>query len=131
MSPIFYGLPAALGAKLGKPGSPCLCITGDGSFSAVAGELATVKKYGIPIVILVYNNGAFGVLEDYMRKRYGLPHAMELHNPDFLVLARAFAIKAKRTGSLDGLERIFRRDISWDEPYLVEFRYPLFPPPWE
>ncbi len=90
-----------------------------------------MKQYDIPIVILVYNNGAFGVLEDYMRKRYGLSHAMELHNPDFLGLARAFAIKAKRTGSLAGLERIFRRDISWDEPYLVEFRYPLFPPPWE
>jgi acetolactate synthase-1/2/3 large subunit len=131
ISPIFYGLPAALGAKLGKPENPCLCITGDGSFSAVAGELATAKKYGIPIVVLVYNNGAFGVLEDYMRKRYAVPHAMEVQNPDFLGLARAFAIKAKRTRTLDGLERIFRRDISWDEPYLVEFRYPLFPPPWE
>ncbi len=131
ISPIFYGLPAALGAKLGKPENPCLCITGDGSFSAVAGELATAKKYDIPIVILVYNNEAFGVLEDYMRKRYGVPHAMELRNPDFLGLARAFAIKAKRTRTLDGLEHIFRHDISWDEPYLVEFRYPLFPPPWE
>ena len=130
-SPIFYGLPAALGAKLGKPESPCLCITGDGSFSAVAGELATVKQYDIPIVILVYNNGAFGVLEDYMRKRYGVSHAMELYNPDFLGLARAFAIKAQRTRSLDGLEHIFRHHISWDEPYLVEFRYPLFSPPWE
>jgi acetolactate synthase-1/2/3 large subunit len=130
-SPIFYGLPAALGAKLGKPESPCLCITGDGSFSAVAGELATVKQYDIPIVILVYNNGAFGLLEDYMRKRYGVSHTMELHNPDFLGLARAFGIKAKRTRSLDGLEHIFRHDISWDEPYLVEFRYPLFSPPWE
>ena len=90
-----------------------------------------LKQYDIPIVILVYNNGAYGVLEDYMRKRYGVPHAMELHNPDFLGLARAFAIKAKRTRSLDGLEHIFRHDISWDEPYLVEFRYPLFPPPWE
>ena len=131
ISPIFYGLPAALGAKLGKPESPCLCVTGDGSFAAVAGELATMKQYDIPVVILVYNNGGFGLLEDYMRKRYDVPHAMELHNPDFLDLARAFAIKAKRTTSLDGLEHIFRRDISWDEPYLIEFRYPLFSPPWE
>ncbi len=130
VSPIFYGLPAACGAKLGRPERPCLCITGDGSFSAVAGELATVKKYDIPIVMLIYNNGAYGVLEDFMRKRYGAPGAMELQNPDFPCLARAFGIKAKRTASLDGLERIFRRDISWDEPYLVEFRYPLFPPPW-
>ncbi len=131
ISPIFYGLPAACGAKLGRPERPCLCVTGDGSFSAVAGELATVTKYHIPIVILVYNNGAFGVLEDYMRKRYGVSHAMELDNPDLLGLARAFGIKAKRTRSLEGLERIFRSDISWNEPYLIEFRYPLFPPPWE
>jgi acetolactate synthase-1/2/3 large subunit len=131
IAPIFYAFPASLGAKLANPEKPCLCVTGDGSFSAVAAELATVAKYDIPVVILVYNNGAFGLLEGYMRKRYGASRVMELHNPDFVALARAYGIKAKRTARLDGLERIFRRDIAWDEPYLVEFSCPLFSPPWE
>ncbi|MGD0231766.1 MAG: thiamine pyrophosphate-binding protein [Syntrophorhabdales bacterium] len=130
ISPIFYGFSAALGAKLGKPGNPCLCITGDGSFSAVAGELATARAYDIPAVVLVYNNGAFGVLEDYMKKRYAIEGTMELHDPDFPGLAQAFGIKSKRAESLEDLDDIFRHDVSWDEPYLVEFRHPTFPPPW-
>ncbi len=130
VSPIFYGFPASLGAQLANPAKPCLCVTGDGSFAAVAGELATAAAYRIPVVVLVYNNGAYGVLEDSMRKRYDLSGTMGLQNPDFVALARSYGVKAKRATTLDGLEGIFRRHISWDEPYVVEFRYPLFPPPW-
>ena len=92
--------------------------------------MATARAYDIPVVILVYNNGSFGVLEDYMRKRYGMERTMDLRNPDFPALARAFDIKAGRADSLEGLEHILRHDVSWDEPYLIEFRCPPFPPPW-
>jgi acetolactate synthase-1/2/3 large subunit len=131
ISPIFYAFPAAMGARLARPASPCLCVTGDGSFTGTAGEMATMRTYGIPVVVIVYNNSSFGVLEDYMRKRYGLERTMDLGNPDFCALARAFGIKAARADSLEGLERILRREVSWEEPYLIEFCYPLFPPPWE
>ena len=130
ISPIFYAFPASLGAKLGRQGAPCLCVTGDGSFLPTAAELATVKKYGIPVVVLVYDNSSFGVLEDYMRRRGGVEDAMGLSNPDFSALVSSFGIKAGRAESLEELERIFLNDITWDEPYVVEFRYPLFPPPW-
>ena len=130
ISPIFYAFPASLGAKLGRQEAPCLCVTGDGSFLPTAAELATVKKYGIPVVVLVYDNSSFGVLEDYMRRRGGVEDAMGLSNPDFSALVSSFGIKAGRAESLEELERIFLNDITWDEPYVVEFRYPLFPPPW-
>ncbi|MGD0662089.1 MAG: thiamine pyrophosphate-binding protein [Syntrophorhabdales bacterium] len=130
VSPIFYAFPASLGAKLGKQEAPCLCVTGDGSFLPTAAELATVKKYGIPVVVLVYDNSSFGVLEDYMRKRHGIAEAMGLSNPDFSALVNSFGIKAARAESLQELERIFLNDVTWDEPYVVEFRFPLFPPPW-
>ncbi|OPY70951.1 MAG: putative 2-ketoarginine decarboxylase AruI [Syntrophorhabdaceae bacterium PtaU1.Bin034] len=131
ISPIFYAFPASIGAKLGNPELPCICITGDGSFAPVAAELATIMKYGVPVVILVYNNGSFGVLEDYMRKRYGVQSTMDLHTPDFPALAGSYGIKAKRAENIDELEGIFLNDVHWDEPYLVEFRYPAFAPPWE
>ena len=131
ISPIFYGFPAALGAKLGREGRPCLCVTGDGSFLPTAGELATIAAYAIPVVVLIYNNGSFGLLEDFMKKRYGAGGTMSLTNPDFPDLARSFGIKAGRAGSLEDLEHIFLHRITWDEPYVIEFRYPLFPPPWE
>ncbi len=131
ISTIFYGFPAAAGACLGKPGAPCLCVTGDGSFTALAGELATIRARNLPVVILVYNNGEYGLLEGYMRKRHGIEKQMMLANPDLIRLAGSFGIKAKAASSLDELAAVFRRDIKWDEPYLIDFRYPEIPPPWD
>lgn len=129
ISPIFYGLPASIGAKAGAPDRPCLGICGDGGAFPGISELSTMKKYNIPVVILVYNNGCFGTLEDMMRKRYGKKGSMDLVNPDFVKIARAFDIKAKRTGSAEGLKKILQ-GMRWDEPYLIEFQYPLFSTPW-
>ena len=131
ISPIFYCLPGSIGAKIGKPGSPCLCLAGDGSLLPTIAELATIKKYNIPVVVFVHNNNSFGILEDLMDERYGITGAMELKNPDFVKIAHAFNIKAKRIKTLDGLKKIFIQDITWDEPYLVELESPILPPPWE
>jgi thiamine pyrophosphate-dependent acetolactate synthase large subunit-like protein len=130
ISPIFYGLPAAIGAAIGRRDCPCLCVTGDGSFLPTVSELATIRQYGIPIVILVYNNGAFGVLEEYMRRRYGKDGSMDLFNPDLVALARSFDVKAERATDHARLESIFRRMAKWDEPFLVELSHPLLSLPW-
>ena len=129
-SPIFFGLPAAIGAKLARPDRPCLCVSGDGGFLPCAAELATITQYAIPLVILVYNNMSYGVLEDYMSASYGIEGSMALTNPDFVKLARSFGIKAKKAATLDRLKRIFAEDVRWDEPFLIEFDYPPVPPPW-
>lgn len=130
-SPIFYAVPAAIGAKIARPERPCLCVTGDGSSLPALSELATVKKYNIPVVFLVYNNNGYGILDEYMVKRYGLEGTMDLSNPDFVKLAQSFGIKAARADSLVELGRVLKEDITWDEPFLVEFNFPVFPPPWQ
>ncbi len=129
-SPIFFALPAAMGGVVGVPGRPCLAVCGDGGILPVIGELATIVQYRLPLVILVYNNGAYGILEDYMSATYHLDGVMTLKNPDYVALARAFGIKAKRATTPAGLTKIFAADVRWDEPFLIEFRSPLFPPPW-
>ena len=131
ISPTFYGLPAAIGAKSGRPDRPVLCLTGDGSFLPCAADLATMKQYNIPVVVLVYNNRSFGILEDYMRSSYCIENSMALANPDFVKLAKSFGIKAKRARTLDRLKDIFRNDITWDEPFLIELDFPAFPLPWQ
>jgi len=131
ISSIFYCLPASVGAKIGRAESPCLCLAGDGSVLPTIAELATIKKYNIPVVIYIQNNNSFGILEDMMDERYGISGAMELKNPDFVKIARAFNIKAKRVKTLEGLKKVFVRDITWDEPYLVEFESPILPLPWD
>ncbi len=130
ISPIFYSLPAAIGAKIGQPERPCLCLCGDGGVLPAVAEMATIKKYGIPVVILVHNNNSFGILEDAVTAAGGEMGTMELVNPDFVRLAGAFGIRARRARNLESLERIFVSEVTWDEPFLVEYASPVFPPPW-
>jgi thiamine pyrophosphate-dependent acetolactate synthase large subunit-like protein len=130
-STIFYALPASIGAKIGHPEHPCLCVTGDGSFLATAGELSTISTYKVPVVILIYNNKSLGVLEHFMRGRHRVENTMALENPDFVALARSFNIKAKRVEDFGALERVFRHDITWEEPFVVELAYPRISPPWQ
>jgi len=130
VSPVFCALPESIGAKIGKPDRPCLCIVGDGGILPTISELSTIIKYNIPIVVMVHNNGGFGILETVMADRYGIGGSMLLKNPDFVKLAHAFGIKAKRTKTVEGLKNIMLREISWDEPFLIEFKSPVLPPPW-
>lgn len=129
-SPIFYALPAAIGAKIARPENPCLAVCGDGSILPTICELSTIRKYNIPVVILVYNNNSFGILEDYMRETYSLESTMSLVNPDFIKIASTFGIHGKRVKTLHQLRRTIRESVQWDEPYLLEFSGPVFPPPW-
>jgi acetolactate synthase I/II/III large subunit len=131
ISPIFYSLPASIGAKLGSPERPCMAICGDGGVLPTLGELTTIQQYNIPVIIFVHNNNSFAILEDAMIDRYGIQGSMNLENPDFVKIARAFGIKAKRTKTLKGLEKIFCNDITWNEPFLIEFVHPVSPPPWK
>ena len=130
ISPIFYALPASIGVKIARPGNPCLCVVGDGSVLPTIAELATIKKYNIPVIILVHNNNSFGVLEDAMIDRYGIAGSMALENPQFVEIASAYGIESRKASTVDGLRRIFTRDITWQEPFLIEFDQPLLPPPW-
>ena len=131
ISPIFYSLPASIGAKLGRPDRPCIALCGDGGALPTVGELVTVQQYNIPVVVFIHNNSSFAILEDTMIDRYDIHGSMNLKNPDFVKIARAFGIKAKRTKTLKGLEKIFRDDITWNEPFLIEFVHPVSPPPWK
>ena len=130
ISPIFYSLSAAIGAKIARPHIPCLALCGDGGILPQTAELATIVKYKIPVVIFVDNNMSYAILENTMRSRYQISGSMSLENPDFVKLARSYGIKAEATNSTDGLRKIFREHISWDEPYLIEFKDAVNTPPW-
>lgn len=129
ISPIFYSLSAAIGAKIARPKLPCLALCGDGGILPQTAELATIIKYKIPVVIFVDNNMSYGILENTMRSRYQISGSMSLENPDFVKLAHSYGIKAEATNSTDGLKKIFS-ELSWDEPFLIEFKDTVCLPPW-
>ena len=77
-----FGFPSALGAKVGKPKNPVVCITGDGGFQYNAQELGTAVQYGINPIVLMFNDNAWGVLKGYQSARFNERHmGTDLVNP--------------------------------------------------
>ncbi|MDH4019368.1 MAG: acetolactate synthase 2 catalytic subunit [Xanthomonadales bacterium] len=92
-----YGLPAAIGAKIAKPDATVVCVSGDGSIMMNIQELATLKRYGIDVKILLLDNSALGLVrqwqEIFFEGNYSEVHLTD--NPDFAAVARAFGIQAR------------------------------------
>ncbi len=91
-----YGLPAAIGAKVAKPEATVVCVSGDGSIMMNVQELATVKRYGIDIKILLFDNSALGLVRQWQELFFdGNYSEVDLSdNPDFSVVANAFGIQS-------------------------------------
>ena len=86
-----YGVPAAVAMQLLHPDAPVVCFTGDGDFLMNGQEFATAVQYGLPIVVIVCDNGLYGTIRMHQERDYpGRPSATTLRNPDFAAYARAF-----------------------------------------
>ncbi len=86
-----YGVPAAVAMQLLHPDAPVVCFTGDGDFLMNGQEFATAVQYGLPIVVIVCDNGLYGTIRMHQEREYpGRPSATALRNPDFAAYARAF-----------------------------------------
>ncbi len=60
-----FGLPASIGAQLGNPDLPVICISGDGGFQMNIQELATISNNNLPIKIIIFNNGTLGMVRQW------------------------------------------------------------------
>jgi len=125
-----FGLPAAIGAKVANPGRPVLAICGDGGFLYTANELATAVQHEANIVVLLVNDNQFGILEPQQRQRYGRTSMIDLRNPDFVALARAFGAYAVRLNSPADVKAAIRDALSRKQTSLVELQADL-PHPFE
>jgi acetolactate synthase-1/2/3 large subunit len=103
-----YAWPAVLGAKLALPDAPALAVAGDGGVHYGLTELASARQHGIAATLLVVDDGGYGILREYQRDSYGETHAVDLVQPDFVAVAEAFGVAARRT-SPDALGG----DLAW------------------
>jgi acetolactate synthase I/II/III large subunit len=86
-----YGVPAAVAMKRLHPERPVVCVAGDGDFLMNGQELATAAQYGLPIIVLIADNGIYGTIRMHQEREYpGRISATDLRNPDFAAYARAF-----------------------------------------
>jgi thiamine pyrophosphate-dependent acetolactate synthase large subunit-like protein len=111
-----YGLAAAIGAALAasQQGSdrPIVCITGDGSFQMLLGELATAAGLERQLTVVVYDDGYYNALRIYQDGLYGRQVGVKLRNPDFELLARAYGATAERVERIDDLRPAIQRAIT-------------------
>ncbi|MSP83994.1 MAG: 5-guanidino-2-oxopentanoate decarboxylase [Alphaproteobacteria bacterium] len=125
--PVGYGtlgfaLPAAIGAKLAAPTRPGCVIIGDGGLLFTVQELATAVDLKIALPIVLWNNDAYGQIKDDMGAK-GFPQiGVDLRNPDFLMLARAFGCMAERPESLEAIGTAIEAALRRDVPTLIEVR---------
>lgn len=92
-----YGPPAAVAAALRHPDRCVVALAGDGDFLMNGQELATAMQYGLSLLVLVIDNGAYGTIRMHQEREYPARiSGTMLHNPDFAALARAYGGWAER-----------------------------------
>ncbi len=120
-----YGLPAAIGAQIGRPDETVFLISGDGSFQMNVQEMATAVQHGLPIKVALVNNGYLGMVrqwqELFFERRYsgtGLADS----NPDFVRLAEAYGARALRVTQPDEVRPALREAMGCEGvPVVIDF----------
>ncbi|MHC6180254.1 biosynthetic-type acetolactate synthase large subunit [Clostridium sp. JNZ X4-2] len=117
-----YGLGASIGVSVGNPGKKVINVAGDGSFKMNSVELATVAKYKLPIVQLLLNNHALGMVHQWQDMFYNKRFSYtEFENDvDFMKLGKAYGIETFKIESNDQVEEILRRALNLNKPVIVE-----------
>lgn len=127
-----YGYGTALGAAAACPGRAVLSIAGDGGFGYQAFELATAKRHGLPVVVVVFDDGHFGNVKRIQQQAWGGREiANDLANPDFVRFAESFGIAAFRATSAGELEARLREAFALRAPALVHVPVGEMPSAWD
>jgi acetolactate synthase-1/2/3 large subunit len=132
-----FGLPAAMGAKVGMPDETVICISGDGSIQMNAQELATCAENGIDVKVFILNNGYLGMVRQWQELFWdGRYSQVDMGRfPDFVKLAEAYGCTGVRLTDKTTLVQDIREAIATPGPVVVDVRvtreentYPMIAP---
>jgi len=114
-----YALPAAIGGAVARNGLPTLAIAGDYGFQYTVQELAAAVELGLPLPIIVWDNGKLKEIEDSMLGAQIPPNAVIARNPDFCALARAYGARAALPSSLQEMQDAITEALGADGPTVI------------
>ena len=127
-----WGYATALGAQHARPDVPVLSVNGDGGFMYTANELATAMRHRIPLVAVVFSDGAFGNVRRIQEEQFGNRLiACDLANPDFVKFAESFGAAGRRARGPHELRRALKEAFAAREPTVIEVPVGPMPSPWE
>lgn len=114
-----FGIPAAMAAQLNEADATVVCITGDGGFLMMAGEIITMKRYNLPVIIVVFSDGELNLIK-VKQSWKGIPAYGTLLYPDDLFDAEVFlGIKVLRADTADAMRKALIEALSVNEPVII------------
>ena len=120
-----FDIPAAIGASIGVGNKQVVCMMGDFGFTFMVEELAVVRKYELPIVVIIVNNAYLGLIRQNQKGAYKYEYEVALKENkygfiDYCKVAEGFGCKAERVFSYDELEPAMKKAKESGQPYIVE-----------
>jgi acetolactate synthase-1/2/3 large subunit len=126
MGTMGYGMGAACGAKAANPGRPVVLFTGDGCFRMNCAEMATVMRYNLPLLVIIFNNRTLGMVRQWQNFFYEGRYSetdLDDRGPDFIKLAEAYGVPAFRSDSETSFAESLKQGIAHNKagrPALIE-----------
>ena len=123
-----YEVPAAIGAKVACPNDPVVAVVGDAGFLFMGEELGMAGQHGIPIIVVVVNNGNLGLIRQNQKYAYNYEHGIRLRYkdendpilPDLVKFTEAFGGAGERVFDAKDIPAAFARAMKSKVPYLVD-----------
>ena len=116
-----FGLPAAIGAKLGRPDRPVCLFVGDGGFQMTIQELGTIYQSKVPVKIVLLNNNFLGMVRQWQELFFDLRYSStELINPDFQTISKGYHIPSVKVTERKDLDDAVDKMVNAEESFLLE-----------
>ena len=126
MGTMGYGLGACIGAKIGMPDKTVINIAGDGCFRMNMNEIATATRYNVPIIQIVFNNHALGMVRQWQTLFYGKRYSSTIleDKVDFCKVSEAMGARAIRVTKKEEVDDALKEALAAEEPVVIEVVIP-------
>jgi len=114
-----FGIPAALAAQINSPEATVVCITGDGGFLMMAGEMITAKRYNLPVIVVVFSDGELNLIKVKQSWKNLLPYGTILYQGDLFGADVFMGIKVLRADSYESMRKSIIEALSVNEPMII------------
>jgi acetolactate synthase I/II/III large subunit len=115
-------MPAAIGAKLGQPQRPAVCLIGDGGLQFSLPELTSAVEAQVPVAILIWNNTGYGEIKAYMADRNIPQIGVDIATPNFVAIASGMGCVASRPEDLEALRAELKASPTRTMPTVIEIQ---------
>ena len=117
-----FGLPASLAVKIIRPGSTAVCLTGDGGFLMMAGEIITARRYNLPVIIVVLTDGELNLITLKQSWHNLAPYATQLYSGDLFDSDIFFGVKVILADTEDSMRTAVNESLALNKPVIINAR---------